>query len=118
MTSSPGVAPGGTSTGSGNLGSNDGAERQKTRKSDEGRPLGAPRPSTGALCIFSRRTDKQKISGWDASSCAARTATAEGGSKRREYNTEGPRERARHHRGLALALSGSQGLRLGAFDSA
>jgi hypothetical protein len=27
--------------------------------------------------------------------------------------TEGPRERARHHRGLALALSGSQGLRLG-----
>jgi hypothetical protein len=29
-------------------------------------------------------------------------------------NTEGPRERARHHRGLALALSGSQGLRLGA----
>jgi len=33
-------------------------------------------------------------------------------------NTEGPRERARHHRGLVLALSGSQGLRLGAFDSA
>src|SRR6266487_6192451 len=26
---------------------------------------------------------------------------------------EGPRERARHHRGLALALSVSQGLRLG-----
>jgi Cys-tRNA(Pro)/Cys-tRNA(Cys) deacylase len=31
---------------------------------------------------------------------------------------EGPRERARHHRGLALALSVSQGLRLGTFDSA
>jgi hypothetical protein len=27
----------------------------------------------------------------------------------RATNTEGPRERARHHRGLALALSGSQG---------
>src|SRR5262249_10357656 len=69
MTSSPGVAPGESTTGSGNLGSNDGARNavglfhvvvvsgvlQKTRKSDEGRPRGAPRPSTGALCS-GRRT--------------------------------------------------------------
>ena len=43
---------------------------------------------------------------------------AKGGSFFSAANVEGPRERARHHRGLVLALPGSQGLRLGAFDSA
>ena len=43
---------------------------------------------------------------------------AKGGSFFSAANVEGPRERARHHRGLVLALPGPQGLRLGAFDSA
>jgi hypothetical protein len=36
----------------------------------------------------------------------------------RGEDVEGPGERVRRHRGLALALSVSQGLRLGTFDSA
>jgi len=90
MTSSPGVAPGETTTGSGNLGSNDGARNavglfhvvvvsgvlQKTRKSDEGRPRGAPRPSTGALCIFQGGRTSRKSAAVMPRSCAARTLVA------------------------------------------
>jgi hypothetical protein len=86
MMSSPGVAPGETTTGSGNVGSNDGARNavglfhvvvvsgvlQKTRKSDEGRPRGAPRPSTGALCIFQGGRTSRKPAAGMPRSCAAR----------------------------------------------
>src|SRR5262249_28502204 len=91
-----------------------------------GFPLWRPRNTSSPRCVTSaapvpKRRTLLEIEARREAHLSARVYASHGrgnpqgraGYQRLCENTEGPRERARHHRGLALALSGSQGLRLG-----
>ena len=127
MMSSPGVAPGETTTGSGNVGSNDGARNAvglfhvvvvsgvlqklgRAMKGDHGEPH-VPRLGLSVYFKEDGQAENQRLGCLGAARRDGTVAVCmirrrpKGGSKRREYNTDGrPRERARHHRGAERLL--------------